>query len=96
MSIKLIEFSTEEKIENFEKISQYFFQSNFGEMSKSDIELLMFSFYLDNIIAHSTDKNGVLNYSACSDYNISKDLGITQQRVRNLKIKKAVKTSSRI
>lgn len=91
MSISLAKFTSEEKAQNFDKIAEDFYKKNFGVMSKADFELLMFSFYLDNIITLNTDTNGTLNYSACTDYKISKDLGITQQKVKNLKIKKQLK-----
>jgi hypothetical protein len=86
-----IQFSDAEKIKNFEEISAYFFESNFGELSKTDIDLLMLSFYFNNILAKNKKSDGTFDYSMCSDYKISKELGITQQRVRNLKVKKQLK-----
>ncbi len=56
-------------------------------MSKADIELMMFHFYIEKMVTDFKDENGILDYKKCSDYKISKDLGITQQRVRNLKVK---------
>lgn len=70
-----------------DKISKHYFEQNFGSFSKSDMDLLMFHFYLDELIEQNSDKNGVVNYSAISDFKIAKELGITPQRVRNLKIK---------
>lgn len=51
------------------------FTNNFGTFSKSDYELLMFTVYLDSI-------EGEVRSS-----KISKDLGITESKVRNLRIK---------
>lgn len=71
----------------FDELASLFFDKNFSATSKSDIELLMFHFLMERMISmHQTD--GILDYIACSDYNLSKILGITETRVRNLKIKK--------
>ena len=51
------------------------FTNRFGSFSKADYEVLMFTVYLDSL-----DK-------PARDYEISRDLGITEQRVRNLRIK---------
>ena len=48
----------------------------------------MFKFYMEKLIDDNKDEKNVLHYNNCSDYIISKELGITQQTVRNLKIKK--------
>lgn len=85
--MKYVSFSEDEKRELFDKIAAHFYESNFGTMSKSDFELMMFDFYIKKMMADSMDEDGTINFSNCSDYKISKDLGITQQRVRNLKIK---------
>lgn len=72
----------------FDKIAALFYNRNFSTASKSEIELLMFHFYMEAMIAKNKDPvTNVLDYSACSDYNIAKQLGITQERVRSLKIK---------
>lgn len=47
----------------------------------------MFHFYIDKLLSESKRSDGTVDYSKCSDYKNSKDLGITQQRVRNLKVK---------
>ena len=86
--MEYVSFSTEEKAKLFDEISACFYHANFGQMAKSDIELLMFRFYMDKLISDSTTADGTIDYHKCSDYRISKDLGITQQRVRNLKVKK--------
>ena len=86
--MKYVQFSDEEKIALFDVIADHFYKANFGQMSKSDIELMMFRFYMEKMIATYQNEDGTIDYRKCSDYKISKELGITQQRVRNLKIKK--------
>ena len=71
----------------FDKIAEHYFNRNFGQTSKTDMDLLMFHFYFEKMTSIYTDEDGTLDYSQCSDYRISKELGITQQRVRNLKVK---------
>lgn len=85
--MKYVSFTDEEKIEMFDEISDCFYNSNFGKTSKTDIELMMFDFYMKKMIAENQNEDGTVDYNKCSDYKISKELGITQQRVRNLKIK---------
>lgn len=85
--MKYVSFSDEEKIALFDKISGCFFDSNFGQLSKSDIELMMFNIYINKMISENRDVDGTIDYRKCSDYKISQDLGITQQKVRNLKVK---------
>jgi len=82
----MIDFSDEEKIRMFDEITEHFYNRNFGTFSKSDFDLLMFHFYLNNVSGGISNKRENY-YKRCSDYSISKELGITQQRVRNLKIK---------
>ncbi len=83
-----IAFSPEEKIRHFDELSDLFYKRNFGNASKADIELLMFHFYLEKLLCENQNNDGLANNSACSDFRISQELGITQQRVRNLKVKK--------
>lgn len=82
-----IQFTDEEKIKYFDEIAKRFYDTNFGQISKADFELLMFHFYIETLIK-ANQKDGTLDYNACSDYKISHDLGITPQRVRTLKVKK--------
>ncbi len=79
-------FSDKKAAENFRKLAQLFYNKNYGQASKSEIELLMFHFYMDNL-RDKAEANNDKSYSTYSDYKISKEIGITQQRVRNLKIK---------
>lgn len=81
-------FDNFDKAKAFDEIAEFFYDMNFGSTSKSDIELLMFHFYMDAMIqANKIDNSDVISYTACSDYKMSQKLGITQQRVRNLKVK---------
>lgn len=91
-----INFTTEEKAEMFDEIAAHFYNANFGQMSKSNMELLMFSFYMNKLIQNNKFEDGTIDYQKCSDYRISKELGITQQRVQNLKIKKTACLSNRV
>lgn len=77
-------FSTlEDKARAFDQIAQRFYMGNFGTMTKADIETLMFSIYIEQILEEHED-----NFSAYSDFRLSKELGIPQSRVANLKVKK--------
>lgn len=76
------------KAKAFDTLAELYYNRNFGALSKSEIDLLMFSFYMDAMIKKNINENNVLNYNNCSDYEIAKTLGITQTKVRNLKEKK--------
>ena len=80
-------FTDSEKIACFDEIAAHFYACNFGHFSKTDMELLMFHFYMEKMIAANQRTDGTIDYNTCSDYKISRDLGITQQKVRNLKVK---------
>lgn len=77
-----MEFSSDEKVDVFDKIAKNYFVRNFGSMSKADFETLLFSEYIEHCI-----KTGL----AYDDYSLSKELGITQSRVRSLKERKELK-----
>lgn len=80
-------FKTEkDKADAFDRIASVYYMCNFGSISKSDFEVLMFSLYIDKILEKNEE-----NYSLYSDYTLSKVLGITQNRVSSLKIKKELK-----
>ncbi len=74
------------KAEAFDKIAENYYFCNFGEMSKSDFEVLLFSLYIDRILENSAD-----DMQTYGDYFLSKYLGITQSRIRSLKEKKELK-----
>lgn len=72
-------FETEEKVTAFDAIFEKFYRRNFGQMSKADVEVLMFSIYIEQCL----NKN--LPYD---DYTLANQLGISESRIRNLKVKK--------
>ncbi len=82
----MVNFTDIEKAKLFDEMSSHFYNKNFGTFSKSDIDLLMFHFYEEKITRES-NRDGIIDYKKCSDYKMSKELGITQQRVRNLKVR---------
>jgi len=85
--MKYISFTEEQKAKLFDEIAKHYYESNFGQASKADMELLMFRFYIEKMINENKADDGTVDYCKISDYKISKDLGITQQKVRNLKLK---------
>ena len=72
----------------FDELMEMFYAGNFCSTSKSEIELKMFSIFMDGMIDKFKIGEDGLDDSACSDYNIGKMLGIPQEKVRTLKIKK--------
>ena len=85
--MKYVCFSEQEKAAMFDEIAAHFYDANFGMTSKTELELLMFHYYMEKLKAASKRSDGTTDYNKCSDYKISRELGITQQRVRNLKVK---------
>jgi|GEM_PF-697545 len=79
-------FDEKSKVAAFDLLAENFYERNFGSMQKSDIDLFMFSIFIERILI----KEG-LEYNDFSDYKMSKALGITQQRINNLKVKKELK-----
>ena len=77
-----MDFSNDEKQACFDKISDLYFCQNFGSTSKSDLDVLLFSEYIEHCI-----KVG----EPYDDYSLSKQLGITQSRIRSLKERKELK-----
>lgn len=75
--------SKEKKAAAFDKIARNYYLRNFGSLNKSDMDVLMFSLLLEEILDKS--ENDINTYS---DYVLAKQLGITQSRVSNLKQKK--------
>lgn len=63
----------------FDKIAECYFNRNFGRMSKSDLETLLFHLYIEQCLALGKPYD---------DYTLSKALGLTQSRIQTLKIKK--------
>lgn len=79
-------FDDKAKIEAFNEIAKIYYDKNFGTMQKSDFDVLMFSIYIEQIF-----KNTGNDFNSYSDYTLSKELGITQQRINSLKQKKELK-----
>ena len=67
------------KAKAFDKIAAEYYAGNFGQMLKSDFETILFSIYIEQCL------NLEVPYD---DYILSRELGITQSRIRSLKIKK--------
>ena len=72
-------FSKEEKAAAFDQIADQYYLGNFGRMSKTDFETLLFSIYIERCLEKK---------QPYGDYQLSRDLGITQSKVRSLKIRK--------
>ena len=72
-------FDDEAKIKAFDEIAKLYYEHNFGSTSKSDIDLLMFHLYVSRLADYG------------SDYAVSNQLGITQQRIQGLRIKRKLK-----
>ena len=43
-------FTTDDKAKAFDEIAKCYYDRNFGTMSKSDLEVLLFSIYIDRIL----------------------------------------------
>ncbi len=71
------------KARAFDKIAEKYYYQNFGSMSKSEFDVLMFSIYIEQILEKDEE-----NFNAYSDYTLSKLLGITQGKASSLKVKK--------
>lgn len=81
-------FKEFDKEKAFDEIARRFYNRNFGTTTKAEIELLMFSYYMDRTIQRYKDANNRLDYTKCSNFSMAKRLGITPERVRTLKVKK--------
>lgn len=77
------DLTCEEKARCFDKLCDRYYNRNFGRMTKSDLDLLMFHFYMENLKKAAKSGEKVKD----TDYAISKQLGISQQKIRNLKVK---------
>ena len=75
----------------FDELKALYYNKNFGTTPKAEIDLLMFRFYLEDKIAENLDDDNVVDYSKISDFKIAKELGLTPQKVKNLKIKVQMK-----
>jgi len=46
--LNYVKFTDSEKIVMFDKIASHFYEANFGQTLKADMELIMFNFYIKN------------------------------------------------
>lgn len=67
----------------FDMIAERYYAGNFGTMSKADFETLMFHLYIERILDLGDSK-----FSSYSDYRLSKELGVPQSKISNLKVRK--------
>lgn len=74
----------EDVIKAFGLIAREFYWGNFGRLSKTDMETLMFHIYMEQLLK----AKGEEDLRVYSDYIIAKDLGISQSKVSSLKLKK--------
>jgi len=75
----LEKYSDDKKAIILDEIFNRYFNRNFGTMSKADFEVYLFHYYIEYLRENEPE--------LCSDYALSNIMGITQSRVRNLKIK---------
>ena len=68
----------------FSAIKERCLNRNFGTLSKSEFDLMLFHYYLQN-------KQAEVGSRYVSDYDIGRDLGLTIQRVRSLRERDALK-----
>ena len=81
-------FQSIDKSAAFDQLAELYYDRNFSSASKSEIDLIMFSIYMDALIHTYQDAQGILDYQKTSDYEIARQLGISQEKVRGLKIRK--------
>lgn len=74
-------FRPEDASAAFNEIAERYYNHNFGQMSKTDFEVLLFRMYQENL--HR-------NHLPADDFSIATDLGITESKVRNMKVKTAL------
>lgn len=72
-------FDNQAKQYAFDLLANRFYEHNFGQISKADFEVLMFKIYLDDLHRSNEDD---------SDFVLATALGITESKVRSLKVKK--------
>jgi hypothetical protein len=59
--MKYIEFTNKEKVEMFDEIAKKFYNHNFGTFSKSEMELMMFNFYIKKIVSTNVESDNTSN-----------------------------------
>lgn len=83
-------FTSDMAVVAFERIAREYYVRNFGTMSKQGIDVLLFDIFRKALYEgyKSADgSKGFVNSRDYSDYSISRRLGITEARVRNIKEK---------
>ena len=75
--IKGKDFSKDEKERAFDRIIDEYFSKSFGSMSKTNIDILFFSVYQEHCIENGKNTD---------DYSMAQELGISQGRIRSLKM----------
>lgn len=73
--------------EQFLEIASHYYNKNFGTMSKSELDLLMFKIFFDAVKRENDD-------SLLTDVALAIELGITKQKVKSLKERMFLKYSS--
>ena len=81
----MTDFTKEEKADAFDLIAAHYYERNFGSLSKSYFETIMFSIYLEHCRK---------NDSPTDDYSLSKELGISQTKIRTLKQNEALQLNA--
>ena len=74
----LSEFTEQEKAKAFDNIAAHYYKGNFGSLSKSDLDVLLFTILIDHCRQDDLRTD---------DYTLSKLLGVTQSRIRTFKQK---------
>lgn len=74
-----MDFSNDAKCTAFDKIARRYYNRNFGTMSKMDFETMLFDIYIDHLLDNSLPFD---------DHSMSKALGISQSKIRSLKVRK--------
>ncbi len=69
-------YTDKRKSQCLDEILSHYFERNFGTMAKSDFETLLFHIYIDYKREYEKGR--------CDEYELSRELGISQQKVRNL------------
>lgn len=72
-------FTQEDKAKAFDRIAERYYKRNFSTLSKTDMDTLMFDIYIEQLLDKGLPHD---------DYNMSKALGISQGRIRTLKVRK--------
>lgn len=71
----------------FLEIASHYYNKNFGTMSKSELDLLMFKIFYDGLKSKNDD-------SSLTDVALAIELGITKQKVKSFKERMFLKYSS--